>query len=173
MGSEEKYSIIAGKSPANDRTEEIQFLSRPDEARMVSDAIRRVGLERFACVLPTSCREGWLKRVVIARALVALRLLVLLDNHSVRWLRSIERSCQIISGGLTARLWWCPMISMMPFSLTIARLSSAGVWVNSRRPLDHAPRAKAQNRFRFPALEKAVLRTLNLSGSEEMEETHV
>ena len=50
MGLEGKYSVTAGKSPANDRTGEIQFLSRPDEARMVSDTIRKVGLEWFACV---------------------------------------------------------------------------------------------------------------------------
>jgi ABC-type nitrate/sulfonate/bicarbonate transport system ATPase subunit len=58
MGSEGKYSVIAGKSSANDRTEEIQFLSRPGEARMVSDAIRRVGLEWFALCAAHELSEG-------------------------------------------------------------------------------------------------------------------
>jgi len=52
----------------------------PEDERLVTEAIAKVGLERFASALPRELSGGMAQRVAIARALVARPSLILLDE---------------------------------------------------------------------------------------------
>ena len=52
----------------------------PEDERLVTEAIAKVGLERFAGALPRELSGGMAQRVAIARALVARPSLILLDE---------------------------------------------------------------------------------------------
>jgi sulfonate transport system ATP-binding protein len=64
------HNVRLGLGPSPDREDE----------KLVTEAIAKVGLERFAHALPRELSGGMAQRVAIARALVARPSLVLLDE---------------------------------------------------------------------------------------------